>query len=740
MKFSAFTLVFTLLQLSACGVGDSSTSGISSSSPSVSSSSPSVITVSTPTLTGVFVDAPVGGMNYTTSSGISSTTDASGTFSYSAGSTITFWINDISLPSVTASSMITPVDLAGASSEDDTKVVYMARFLQAIDADGNPDNGITIDKTKLSSTARTPSSWDTDPLSTLVTTSALAAAPTEAQARAHLKGQIATLSGLPRMSLVGRYSAGGTTSLSRLYAEIISYHKLSKSAFITIDEPLTNNPTSFARVSLSALTTTAMKTTPANNNEVVTTQNLSLGTPVNVATHVNDSNFTAGGVQSLDITGNLLAIAVANSIKNQSGVIAFYSLDSNGVATFIRKVTVGALPDGVAFSPNGKYLVVANEGEPLRNSATSISDAEGSISIITINNEQPATTATTLGFTDFNAGGSRASELPSGVRIVRPGATFSQDVEPEYVTISEDSNTAFVTLQEANAVAVVDLTNSRISKIYALGVKDFSQSKNKIWTNDQTAYTTCTSASVCSPPTLKNYANLYGYYMPDGVASFTVAGKTYFLTGNEGDNKDDYIETAAKESARVNDISSSLDTSIFPSTVSSELARLNIVKTANGTPVGVNSTSGKYEKLYTYGARSFSIWDADTGAQVFDSGADFERTVYNDATPSLLFSALKGRMDDKGPEPENIVVGKVGNETFAFIGLERSSGIMMYQVTNPLKPKFVQYIRNTTDATSTGDVSPEGLKFISASDSPTGIPLLLVGYEVSGSLAVYQIK
>jgi hypothetical protein len=323
---------------------------------------------------------------------------------------------------------------------------------------------------------------------------------------------------------------------------------------------------------------------------------------------------------------------------------------------------------------------------------------------------------------------------------VRPGATFSQDVEPEYVTISEDSKTAFVTLQEANAVAVVDLTNSRISKIYALGVKDFSQSKNKIWTNDDTAYTTCTSASVCVPPTLKNYSNLYGYYMPDGVASFTVAGKTYFLTGNEGDNKDDFIETAAKESARVSSILSSLDTSIFPSTVSSELARLNIVKTANGTAVGVNTTSGKYEKLYTYGARSFSIWDADTGIQVFDSGADFERTVYNDATPSLLFSALKGRMDDKGPEPENIVVGKVGNETFAFIGLERSSGIMMYQVTNPLKPKFVQYIRNTTDATSTGDVSPEGLKFISASDSPTGVPLLLVGYEVSGSLAVYQIK
>jgi len=290
----------------------------------------------------------------------------------------------------------------------------------------------------------------------------------------------------------------------------------------------------------------------------------------------------------------------------------------------------------------------------------------------------------------------------------------------------------------------VDLATARISKIHALGVKDFGQPKNKIWTNDTTAYTTCTSATVCPPPMLKNYTNLFGYYMPDGVASFTVAGKTYFLTGNEGDSKDDFIETAAKESARVADgsgnIASNLDTTVFPSSVSAELARLNIIKTANGSAVGVNNTTGKYEKLYTYGARSFSIWDAETGAQVFDSGDDFERVVYNDATQSLLFGALKGRMDDKGPEPENIVVGQVGKEYYAFIGLERSSGIMMYQITNPAKPKFVQYIRNTSDATGTGDVSPEGLKFISAADSPTGVPLLMVGYEVSGSMAVFQIK
>lgn len=721
MKFSHSVLGSALLFLYACGGGGG-----------------------TPTDVGVFVDAPVEGLTYE-SAGITGTTDSAGKFTYAIGQNVSFSVSGVTLPAVKGASLLTPVDLVGASSPDSPEAVFIARFLQSIDSDGNPDNGIRIDKSKLATGAATPANWNTDPLASLVTPAAFTAAPTEAAARTHMKSQIAALSGLPSMSLVGRYSAEGSTTKSRQYAEIISYHKLSKSAFITIDEPLTTTPTSFARISLSALPTTGMRTKSDDNNEFISTQNLTLGTIVNVATDVFETGvFTAGGVQSLDITGNLLAIAVASSTKNSNGVIAFYTLDANGAATFVRKVTVGALPDGVAFSPNGKFLVVANEGESLRNSATSISDAEGSISIIAITDGLPATSATTLGFTDFNTGGLRASELPSGFRKVRSAATISQDVEPEYVTITDDSKTAFVTLQEANAVAVVDLTTSpaRISKIHALGVKDFGQPKNKIWTNDETttgAYTTCISNTVCPPPTLKNYTNLFGYYMPDGVASFTVAGKTYFLTGNEGDDKDDNIESLDKETARVSAIT--LDTTVFPTSVSTELARLTINKTANGSAVGTNS-SGKYEKLFTYGARSFSIWDADTGALVFDSGDDFERVVYNDATSLLLNSAngLRQRMDNKGPEPENIVVGQVGKEYYAFIGLERSSGIMMYQITNPAKPKFVQYIRNTSDATTTGDISPEGLKFISAADSPTGVPLLMVGYEISGSLAVFQIK
>ncbi|WP_180024220.1 hypothetical protein [Acinetobacter sp. YH1901134] len=39
-----------------------------------------------------------------------------------------------------------------------------------------------------------------------------------------------------------------------------------------------------------------------------------------------------------------------------------------------------------------------------------------------------------------------------------------------------------------------------------------------------------------------------------------------------------------------------------------------------------------------------------------------------------------------------------------------------------------------------GYVGPEGLIFIAAKDSPNAQPLLVVGNEVNGSTAVYQIK
>jgi len=697
----------------------------------------------TPVTTGIFVDAPVEGLSYTAGS-ITGTTDASGRFSYTPGVNVTFALGGISFPPVAGAAMVTPVDLVSGTGAQDPAAVAIARLLQSADADGNPNNGIQLDKNKLATGAKAPANWAVaSDLELTALLSASTSLKSESAARQHMTEQLAGNDGLPRMSLVGRYSSGGTVAVPSLVAEIVAFHAASKSLFVTVDT--TAEPSSFARIDLSKLPTTAL----ANST---TATNLTAAPRVNVAASVNGGGFTAGGVQSLDVSGNLLAIAVQSSPKTSAGVIAFYSLDSAGTATFLKKVTVGSLPDGVAFSPDGKYLVVANEGELSTTFMTDGIDPDGTISIIPITNGVPADTATTLGFGDFNVGASRRSELPAGVRIGRPGATVAQDLEPEYVSISADSKTAFVTLQENNAVAVVDLASGKISKIFALGYKDYS-TKNRIAASDRYAGTTSTVYnSPTQPAQLKNYPNLFGVYMPDGIATVTLSGKTYFLTANEGDDRGDFLTGASAETARFADLVASLDATAFPAATvtaintAQELGRLTIMaKDANGK-FGDTDGDGDYDRLYVLGGRSFSIWDAETGLQVFDSGDDVERIVYNNAAEDATKSAallkadqLLGRLDNKGPEPESVVVGQIGSETYAFIGLERASGILMYQITNPLKPKFVQYVRNTTDLTD-GDISPEGLKFIPAAQSPNGVPLLVVGYEVTGSVAVYQIR
>ena len=702
----------------------------------------------TPVTTGIFVDAPVEGLSYSNGS-ISGTTDASGRFLYTPGANVTFSLGGIAFPPVAGAAMVTPVDLVSGTGPQDPAAVAIARLLQSADADGNPSNGIQLDKTKLAVGAKPPASWalasDSELTALLSGSTSL---KSESAARQHMTEQLAVLAGLPRMSLVGRYASGGTVAAPSLVAEIVAFHAGSKSLFVTVDTAAETS--SFARIDLSALPTATL----ANST---TATNLTAAPRVNVAASVNGGGFTAGGVQSLDINGNLLAIAVQSSPKISAGVIAFYSLDSAGTATFLKKVTVGSLPDGVAFSPDGKYLVVANEGELSNTFLTDGIDPDGSISIIPITNGVPADTATTLGFGDFNVGGSRSSELPAGVRIGRQGATVAQDLEPEYVSISADSKTAFVTLQENNAVATVDLASGKISKIFALGYKDYT-TKNRIAASDRYAGTTSTVYNnPTQPAQLKNYPNLFGAYMPDGIATVTLNGKTYFLTANEGDDRDDFLtnfgaDPTRAETARFADLVASLDPTAFPTATvdaiktAQELGRLTLMaKDANGK-FGDTGNDGDYDRLYMLGSRSFSIWDAETGLQVFDSGDDVERIVYNnaadDATKSatlLKASQLLGRLDNKGPEPESVVVGQVGSETYAFVGLERASGILMYQITNPLKPKFVQHIRNTTDLTD-GDISPEGLKFIPAAQSPNGVALLVVGHEVTGSVAVYQIK
>lgn len=523
---------------------------------------------------------------------------------------------------------------------------------------------------------------------------------------------------VPKATLVGRYAYNVGEGVS----EIVAYHAESRSVFITVDSKST--PTSFQRVSLRGLSSTAL----ANPT---TASNLESGAVTSVAAHVNDSTFTAGGVQTLAISGNLLAIAVQATPKTENGVVAFYRLDAQGNATYLNKVTVGSLPDGIAFSPDGTKLVVANEGEIDGNknfvlAVDKSNDPLGTISIIAINNGVPADAAQTLDFTAFDDGGARASERPSAVRIGIAGNHFSRDVEPEYVSISADSAKAYVSLQENNAVAVVDLTNNRIERIIAMGYKDHGLTTNALAPSDKVAST--------APFTLKSYPNLYGIYMPDGIASFTVNGTPYFITANEGDDRNDFLATAETESVSKLNLSPTAFANAAALQAETELGRLTVFKS-----MGLNSNQ-QYDKLYALGGRSFSIYNASTGVQVYDSGSELEQRAYSTMSSTLLAkSQVLGRLDNKGPEPESVVVGQVNGKTFAFVALERSSAILMYDLSNPAAPKFVQWLQNTTDL-SNGDISPEGLSFVPGAQSPTGNALLLAGHEVSGTLAIWEIK
>jgi len=702
-----------------------------------------------PLSTGRFVDAPVAGLNYTGSTGVTGVTGSDGSFAYEEGSEISFAAAGLTFPKVAASALLTPLDLAGAASADDAGAVAIARFIQSLDADGNPENGIVVDRAKVASSARPPERWHEateDALKALLATGASLRG--EEASRRHLRTQVAMAAGYPRMSIVGRYSSGGTPSAPSPIAEIVAYHAGSKSLFVTCDTVA--EPSSFKRIDISSL-----GTTPLSNPR--TSTNLTVAATTSVARDVDGGGFKAGGVQSLDITGDLLAIAVQASNKTENGVIAFYRLDNRGGATFLRKVTVGSLPDGVAFSPDGRFLVVANEGELSNTFLSDGIDPEGSISIIPITSGTPAETAVALHFRDFNVGGPRNGELPRDLRIGRGGASVAQDLEPEYVTVADDSKTAYVTLQENNAVAVVDLENRRIARIFALGFKDYG-GRSRIAPSDRYAGTT--SAVWNNPtvgPVLRSYRNLFGVYMPDGIAAFSVDGRPYFITANEGDDRDDFLtnfgaDNSRAETARFGALAASLDATAFPADLlarlktDQELGRLTLMARDARGAFGDTDGDGDYDRVFVLGARSFSIWDGQTGSLVSDSGDEIERIVYNDAFEdeanrnNLLKAAqLLGRLDNKGPEPESVVVGRVGKELYAFVGLERSSGVLMVDISNPARPKVAQYLRNTSDL-SDGDISPEGLRFIPADKSPTGVPLLVVGHEVTGSVLVIQIR
>ncbi|MEZ9535437.1 choice-of-anchor I family protein [Vibrio lentus] len=476
------------------------------------------------------------------------------------------------------------------------------------------------------------------------------------------------------------------------------------------------------------------------------------------------SGIDIGAANSVSTHQGLVAVAIENADKQQNGIIALYRSDT---LDLITTYTAGALPDMVSFSKDGRYIASANEGEP--NADYSI-DPEGSVTLVDLTNGPLQAKVTQIDFKAFNQGQSRNAELTDKVRISAPNATVAQDLEPEYLTFS-DNGKLYVALQENNALAAIDVASAQVDAILGLGGKPWDSAQLDASNKDKNI------------GNLQSYAMLEGLYMPDSITSYSVDGNTYIVTANEGDGReygikttqemcdekgfewdgDDYkgTENYTTEKdfciAYVDEVrGKKLDVDANHPLAGAlkdnkQLARLKVIK-PQGTLVAD-------QKVQAFGSRSFSIWD-ESGELVFDSGDDFARIVL-DQDPANFNSTNDNnqsgddRSDDKGGEPEAIEVAEINGKQYAFIGLERQGGIMVYDVTQPKSASFISYLNNRdftqpvctkvdedgncdndTYNAKAGDLGPESIKYFTR----FGNHFIAVGNEVSGSTSVYRVE
>lgn len=488
-----------------------------------------------------------------------------------------------------------------------------------------------------------------------------------------------------KLSLDARYDSGvqnadgGTT-------EIVAYNKHNHSAYVVNGE------------------TKKVEAFSLNYNEE-SALNLKPFLSIDIAELLKtvDTHFEYGDLTSIAVhpQENVIAASVQAEGYNDYGYAVFLTAEGD----LLSAVKVEAQPDNITISPDGTKALTANEGEPREGYGDKQIDPQGSISLIELSKGFEKLKAETINFKQFDTNEKR-SELVESQVILKKETKPSVDLEPEYITVSEDSKLAFVALQENNAIAKIDLTSNEVVSIEGLGFKDFSVDGNEI--------------DLRKDGQVKlQKENYFGIYMPDGIATYNINGKNYIVTANEGDSRE-WGEDGT-ESFHLNENEQEVD--------GSEIVFYDKTQ-YDGFDVS---------QEYIFGGRSFSIIDAETMEVVYDSGNDFERITAERFPKNFNASNDKAKLDNrsgkKGPEPEDVKIGRIGDEIFAFVGLERIGGIMMYNVTDPSKVEFVDYL-NLRDFKEdiAGDVSPEGLAFVDGSN-----PQLIVGHEVSGTVTVLNL-
>lgn len=434
---------------------------------------------------------------------------------------------------------------------------------------------------------------------------------------------------------------------------------------------------------------------------------------------------------SVAVHGDLVAVACAAPRPGDAGVVHLLDRELQPIAA----VAVGVGPDMVAFTPDGQRILVANEGEP---SADGLTDAPGSVSIIDVTAGARIATVETVGFHAFDP--QAESLIKQGLHLALRRAPLSIQAEPEYIACSPDGRLAFISLQEIAAVAVLDVAAAQISALIPLGTKDFSLAGAGLDPSDRDG-----GIRIAPHP-------VRGLVQPDAIACFEHGGALWLVTANEGEERE---QGSFKEGVRWGDATRSPSA---PST--KDLDRLIVSRVASD-PDG----DGLLDQPIAFGARSVSLWrfvPATSEAPprldlAWDSGDAFERLVaernpasFNadlDATPWA-----DGRSDAKGPEPEGLAIGVVDGRRLGFVGLERSHGIVVIDLTDPAMPRVIDHAsrcdptvdlskaaKDTSILKAAGDLAPEGVLFIAADRNPTKRPVLVTCNEVSGTTTVWAV-
>lgn len=437
------------------------------------------------------------------------------------------------------------------------------------------------------------------------------------------------------------------------------------------------------------------------------------GTPLDLAAAATSAGITIGIPKWVTIGGNHVAVVLENDDPQANGIVALYKLDDLSLtATY----DVGAAPKMAAFNLTSSRLLVANEGVANANNTV---DPVGSVTAIDLITGFDSGVVTTIGFSDFNVGGSRAADLPATVRVFGPNASVAQELEPEHIAISLDNTKAFVTLQENNAVAVINLADNTIIRIVGLGSKNFGLKGNEL--------------DVLKDDNIKleTWPGVYGLYQPDGIGSYRYALKNYFITVNEGRARDsEKVRAVELDGTNGNP---AIDTNNQSFTAASDNSQLGQLTVSNAYGDTDNDTD--IDEITAFGARSFSIW-SEQGDLVYDSGADLAKVTSSVLTTDTDFNDIDVASEETGSGPKSLVLVSSIGRIYAFVSLNRAGGIAIYDVTSPLGVQFVQYVNNRDFTTNEGgDFGADGMAVLFIE----GIPYLALANAGSGNVRLMQI-